>query len=205
MDAAGHICVGMCDEVVVREADCHEDDRELLVRACRSPEAFALFYRRHVDGVLAYYRRRGASADQALDLTAEAFAAALESVERYRPGSEPGVAWLYGIARNVLAESHRRGAIDDRARRRLGVERLVVDDEALLRVEERIARAAGADLQRIVDGLPEHEREAVLARVVDERSYEQIAASLTCSEQLVRKQVSRGLGRLRAALTEDPR
>lgn len=106
---------------------------------------------------------------------------------------------------NVLAESHRRGAIDDRARRRLGVERLVVDDEALLRVEERIARAADADLQRIVAGLPEHEREAVLARVVDERSYEQIAASLKCSEQLVRKQVSRGLGRLRAALTEDPR
>lgn len=195
----------MCDQVVVGAANNHEDDRELLVRACRSPDAFAAFYRRHVAAVLAYYRRRGATAEQALDLTAEAFAAALESIERYRPGSEPGVAWLYGIARNVLAESHRRGAIDDRARRRLGVERLVVDDEALLRVEERIGRAAGGDLQRLVEGLPEHERQALVARVVDERSYKQIAASLKCSEQLVRKRVSRGLGRLRAALAEGPR
>lgn len=181
------------------------DDRDLLVCARRSPEAYATFYRRHVNAVLAYYRHRGAGSDQALDLTAEVFAAALESIERYRPSSEPGAAWLYGIARNVLAESHRRGAIDDRARRRLGVDRLVVDDEALLRVEDRVACAAGADLQRIVDELPEHERQAVLARVVDERSYEQIAATLKCSEQLVRKRVSRGLWRLRAALNEDPR
>jgi len=195
----------MCDEVVMANDDERKDDRELLVLARQSPEAFATFYRRHVSAVLAYYRRRGASADQALDLTAETFAAALESIGRYRPRSEPGVAWLYGIARNVLAESHRRGAIDDRARRRLCVDRLVVDDDALLRIEERIGSAEGADLQRIVDELPEHERQAVLARVVDEHGYAQIAASLKCSEQLVRKQVSRGLGRLRAALTEVPR
>ncbi len=80
---------------------------------------------------------------------------------------------------------------------------MAVDDEALLRVQERIGQADGSDLQRLVDELPEHERRAVLARVVDEYSYRQIADSLACSEQLVRKRVSRGLGRLRATMTED--
>jgi RNA polymerase sigma-70 factor (ECF subfamily) len=178
------------------------DDRELLVLARGSADAFAVFYRRHVDAVLAYYRRRGAGAEQALDLTAETSAAALESIERYEPGREPGVAWLFGIAGHVLAASRRRGVIADRARRRIALERLVVDDEALLCVEERIAHGRRADLQGLVEALPEHERRAVLARVVDELGYEQIAGELSCSAQLVRKRVSRGLGRLRAALGE---
>jgi RNA polymerase sigma-70 factor (ECF subfamily) len=193
----------MCDEGVVGVRYLDRDDRELLVLARDSPDAFAVFYRRHVDGVLAYYRRRGADADQALDLTAETFAAALESIERYAPGREPGVAWLFGIAGHVLADSHRRGVIADRARRKIALARLVVDDEALLRVEERIAHGRRVDLQSLVERLPEHERRAVLARVVDELGYEQIAGDLRCSAQLVRKRVSRGLGRLRAALSEE--
>lgn len=180
------------------------DDRELLVLARSSPEAFATFYRRHVDAVLAYYRRRGADTEQALDLTAETFAAALDSIDRYQPGDAPGVAWLYGIAHNVLADSHRRGMIADRARRKIALERLVVDDQALARVEEHIAAAQGNDLQHLIDALPATERQAVIARVVEERDYPQIAAELRCSPQLARKRVSRGLARLRAAMpTQD--
>jgi RNA polymerase sigma-70 factor (ECF subfamily) len=37
----------------------------------------------------------------------------------------------------------------------------------------------------------------VKARVVDEREYAEIAAVMRCSELVVRKRVSRGLGRLR--------
>jgi DNA-directed RNA polymerase specialized sigma24 family protein len=44
------------------------------------------------------------------------------------------------------------------------------------------------------------EREAVIRRVVLEESYRAIAAELRCSEQVVRKRVSRGLARLRGGL-----
>jgi len=184
---------------MVGRSTAHLDDRDLLVQARDSPEAFAAFYRRHVDAVLAYYRRRGADAQQALDLTAETFAAALDGIESYEPRAAPGVAWLYGIARRVLAESHRRGAITDRARRRLAVDRMLVDDEGLARVEMRIA-STQSDLLDAVRSLPAPERDAVIARVVDEREYEHIAADLCCSPQVARKRVSRGLARLRAAL-----
>jgi RNA polymerase sigma factor (sigma-70 family) len=179
--------------------DPEPEDRALLVAARRSPEAFAVFYRRHVGAVLAYYRWRGADAEQALDLTAETFAAALESIDRYRPGEAPGVAWLYGIAANVLAESRRRGQIADRARRRMALERLVVDDEGLAAVD---AAAGVPHLLALVEALPAHERAAVAARVLEEQEYDEIAAALRCSEQVVRKRVSRGLA-LRAAMTTE--
>jgi RNA polymerase sigma-70 factor (ECF subfamily) len=52
--------------------------------------------------------------------------------------------------------------------------------------------------------LPADARSAVLARVVEERDYGEIAASLRCSEMVVRKRVSRGLQALRSELGEAP-
>ncbi len=80
-------------------------DGELLVATAYDPEAFATFYRRHVRGVLAFFRRRVGSPEVALDLTAETFAAALEASPRYELRPEPARNWLYGIAWNKLHEA----------------------------------------------------------------------------------------------------
>ena len=40
------------------------------------------------------------------------------------------------------------------------------------------------------------------ARVIDERDYADIAKDMRCSEAVVRKRVSRGLGTMRARLEE---
>ena len=53
-----------------------------------------------------------------------------------------------------------------------------------------------------MDDLPGDQREAVRARVVDERDYPDIAKDLRCSEAVVRKRVSRGWGTLRARMEE---
>jgi RNA polymerase sigma-70 factor (ECF subfamily) len=52
--------------------------------------------------------------------------------------------------------------------------------------------------------LPEDQRQAVRARVLEERSYEEIAAELETSSLVVRKRVSRGLARLRTELERRP-
>ncbi len=54
-----------------------------------------------------------------------------------------------------------------------------------------------------LERLPDDQREAVRARVLDERSYPDIAGELDTSELVVRKRVSRGLSNLRAEL-ENP-
>ncbi len=66
-----------------------------------------------------------------------------------------------------------------------------------------IERLAHADEARyLLDGLSIDQREAVLAHVVNERDYHEIARDLECSESVVRKRVSRGLAELRLRLQE---
>ena len=174
-------------------------DDELLAAAARGDgDAFAAFYRRHVDLVVAYFRRRVHQPELAFDLTAETFAAALTASRRYRGGEGAAVAWLLGIARNKLLESLRRGRVEQAARRRLALPPIAIDDEDLEAVEERAARGLAAALEQ----LPDDQREAVLKRVVEEREYEEIARELQTSEQVVRQRVSRGLKRLRLTLEE---
>ncbi|WP_445151848.1 RNA polymerase sigma factor [Baekduia sp. Peel2402] len=169
------------------------DDSELLAG---DAEAFGVFYARHEDAVLAFFLRRVRRPELAADLTAETFAAALRGRATHDPQRGEARAWLFGIARNVLLASLRRGRVEDDARRRLGMERLVLDDVALARVEE----LANASALTALDDLPPDQRAAVAGRVVEERSYEELAAALQCSESVVRQRVSRGLRTLRTRL-----
>lgn len=112
-------------------------DDELLTRfAAGDPDAFVAFYRRHLAAILGFLQRRTGDPELTADLTAEVFAAALLAADRYRPGERPALAWLYGIAAHKLADSRRRGRVEDEARRRLVLEPLTIDDADLARVAE---------------------------------------------------------------------
>ena len=63
------------------------DDDALLAAAADDPEAFARFYRLHVRGVIAYFRRRVHDPELAADLTAETFAAASTAGAATRPSA----------------------------------------------------------------------------------------------------------------------
>jgi RNA polymerase sigma factor (sigma-70 family) len=141
--------------------------------------------------VLAYFARRVAQPEVAADLMAEVFAAALLALHRGTAVQSPS-AWLFGIARNALTDAYRRGQAETEARAELMLEPLALEDADL----ERIA-ALGSDVELALAALAADERDAVRARIVDERDYAEIAAELGCSEAVVRKRVSRGLGRLR--------
>jgi RNA polymerase sigma-70 factor (ECF subfamily) len=172
-------------------------DAELLAVAGRDPEALGAFYDRHEAAVVGYLARRAPARDSA-DLAAETFAEVVWQCRRGATVEEP-LGWLFAIARSKLADYHRRGHVADRARRRLGLERLAFDDEALARVE---ALAEDPRAHPLLDELPEDQREAVVARVLDERSYAEIAAAQGAPEATVRQRVSRGLARLRRRLEE---
>jgi RNA polymerase sigma factor (sigma-70 family) len=153
---------------------------------------------RHEAVVLAYFRRRTHSADVALDLTAETFVKALGSVRRYKPGPEPAIAWLLGIARHTLLDSLRRGRVEDRARSRMRVPVLAVDDDDLARIDALGSRSAA----ELLAALPADQAAAIRARIFDDQPYEQVAARLKCSPLVARKRVSRGLATLRTIVME---
>jgi RNA polymerase sigma-70 factor (ECF subfamily) len=190
--------------VARRDMDDPRSDEELAAAALREPDAFGVLYRRHVADLTSFALSRTGQAEVAADLVAETFAAALEGLHRFDPRRGEVGAWLHGIARHRLARWARRGAVETRARRRLGIPLRPPDDEVLAEVE----RLADAESVRvwIHDGLsvlPADERAAVEARVVLDRSYREIAAEASVSEVVVRKRVSRGLARLRARLEQE--
>lgn len=175
-------------------------DAQLLagIAAC-DERAFSAFYRRYLAMIVGWCMRRTGDPDLTADLTAEVFAGVLVSAARYEPTGATAAGWLIGIARNVMGHSLRRGQVDARARQRLGVPRLAVEDADIEAVLELAARD-GSTAARLMAELPSDERDAVHARVVEERDYAEIALELGCSEMVVRKRVSRGLSRLRAQL-----
>jgi RNA polymerase sigma-70 factor (ECF subfamily) len=175
-------------------------DLELLAASVLEPEAFGEFYRRHERAILLYMRRRTGSAELAADLTAEVFAAALQACHRSSSAPpETPLAWLFGIAHHKLIDSYARGRVEDDARRRLGMQPVVLDTGDLELIEQIDQDNI---VQALVDSLPADQRAALQERVLAERDYPEIARELCCSESVVRKRVSRGLARLRTQLQE---
>src|SRR5579875_1782960 len=177
-------------------------DEDLLLGAAQGDvRAFEEFYRRWSPALLSYHRRATGSAELALDLAAETFAAAVASLDRFDAQRGSASTWLFSIARHKLHDSYRRARVEASARRALGWSRVEFDDEDLERVED-IAAHGAIDLERFLDRLPEDQRIALVERVLVEREYAAIAADMACSEMLVRQRVHRALKRLRRMLEE---
>lgn len=154
-------------------------DRKLIAAARRGDgPAFGRFYRRHRDIVPAFFVARTGDAALAADLTAETFAVALAGCHGYRQDARPP-SRLFAIARRLLAESRRRGAVGVRARERLGLAGLELDDDDLERIGRLRALLPGRPAQRDqLERLPEASREALRALILDELEHPNTARGL---------------------------
>lgn len=173
-------------------------DERLLHDARTDPDAFTRFYRRHAASLLGHLVRRTGDPELGADLTAQTFACTLEGIERFDPERGSGVNWLFGFARHQLLRTLQRGYVERRARDRLGMGRLELDDEAL----ERILALADSESTKLrladaLDALPPDQRAALDARVLDEADYSDIARASGTAEATIRKLVSRALESLR--------
>jgi RNA polymerase sigma factor (sigma-70 family) len=169
-------------------------DAELLRRARTEVDAFGVFFDRHAPRVHRYFARAVGNQAVATDLTAETFAQALVSLERFRGrGADSGPAWLFGIARRVLLRALRDQRREVGARRRLQMPM----DETVWDQAQSDARLDGESLARTLAGalasLPAGQAAAVRLRVVEQLEYAEVGRALGCSSVAARIRVSRGL------------
>jgi RNA polymerase sigma-70 factor (ECF subfamily) len=160
------------------------------------------FYRGESEGVLVFFARRTLDPETALDLTAETFAQAYIGWRGLRGRSrEERQAWLYTIARRRLSRYLRRGRVERRALRRLGIQTPVAQEDDLALIEERAGLAAlRAALSGELVRLSGEQRRALELRVVQEQPYAEVARALGISELAARARVSRGLRALGQAV-----
>jgi len=175
--------------------------RQLVVDMAPT-DAFIALYERDAEAVLLFLVRRTFDVEVALDLTAETFAQAWRGWPRVRTDSVAEVqGWLFTIARRQLGRYLRRGRVERRALRQLGVPVPALEPDEIAQIERAAEIAAlrdaiGAGLR----ALTERQREAVQLRVVDELPYDEVARRLGTTETTARARVSRGLRALSAEL-----
>lgn len=180
-----------------------EDDVDPVSAALAggSVEGFGRFYDATAPGLLRYFYRRTTDAESASELLAETYAQALESRGRFDPRLGNADQWLYGVARNVLRRWFRTQHQQLDAAVRLRLRHVPADPSTVAALEQlEPPLAFDADLEEAWRHLSDEQIDAVTLRVLEDRSYEEIATQLGISEQAARARVARGLHTLRERL-----
>lgn len=164
------------------------------------PDLFEAFYREHVEEVQRFVVRRVGDRERAADLTVEIFLAAIESAYRYRPRRGAPKAWLYGIARVLVANDRRR-----QGRERAGEEGLrgsiLLDEDGAARLDARIdAATRSRELYAAMDRLPEGERAVLELVAIDELTVAEAAAAVGVRSGTARVRLHRARRKLRTEL-----
>ena len=121
-----------------------------------------------------------------------------------RQGAVPprGRAWLASTARRIVWEQRRSAR--HRADRELRHAENAASDATVIEPPQAIARAEFRErLARLVMGLPEAEREAIVLRFYEGLDYAQMESATGVRVPALRQRVSRGLARLKVDLDAD--
>jgi RNA polymerase sigma factor (sigma-70 family) len=170
----------------------------------RDPDEFEAFYRRHVRAVTGFVARRVTDPHEVDDLTTEVFLAAIEGADSYLPARGSERAWLFGIARNVLASARRAEARQvDKLLRAGGRRSLEPDDIA--RLEEQIdAQRASAPLLALIAGLPSGLRAVMELVDIDGLTVTEAAAALRIQPVTARVRLHRARQALKGTALTSP-
>jgi len=168
-----------------------EADERLLVEAAqKDPARFGDLYELYFELVYAFVSRRVGSRDLVEDLTAEVFHKALANLHRFEWRGVPFGAWLLKIAANAITDQAKRSARE-----------LSFEDPPEISAKPRMEQAQDlARLFRMVNELPEDQRNVVVMRFAEEKSIREAAQQLGRSEGAVKQLQFRALENLRVRL-----
>ena len=173
-------------------------DDAALVAAARAGdvEAWVQLYRGVYPRLRAYMVRR-VGAQHAEDAVSDTVCRAVAGVHRLEVGPAGFDGWIFGIARRVAADHHRRAGRRPRVASDVPGDSGPEPGDALSTFEDH------RQLRQAFARLTPADRELLELRVVAGLSAEQVAAVLGKRAGAVRTAQSRALARLRALLTDD--
>jgi RNA polymerase sigma factor (sigma-70 family) len=163
-----------------------------------STDGFTAIYRDCAERVYNFFLRHGCSAVVAEELTASTFVAAWRARHRIADIEVTPIAYLYGIANNVLRTSWRSERRRTSALGRVAPDFAEPDEGAL--VDQRLADQAEARrLIPRINALPDEQREVVSLCLVGGLSQSEAAVVLDLPVGTVKSRLSRATARLRSS------
>jgi len=162
----------------------------------RDPDALERFYRQHLEPIQGFIARRVESRYDAAERNADVFVRAIGSCSGYDPRAGSPSAWLYGIARNVVADHCRSADRGRRATQRFNA-RDLLDDDSIERLTQRIdAERESRELFASMAVLPANQRAVVELVAIDGLSLVEAAQALGISATNARVRYHRARRRL---------
>ncbi len=193
-------------------------EADLVDRAtARSAAAWTEIYTTHYGAIFRYVKARVFDAPTAEDLAAAVFVGALKNIDSYRYRGQPLLAWLYRIARNVVA-SHQRELLARQGGPGLG-QRLVsrfirrgAPGSADAGLDSAVAPARESDPAMMIESLdlrdaiarlPGSQREVVILRFFVGLSAQETAAVIGKGTAAIYSLQARAIFTLRGKLRQD--
>jgi RNA polymerase sigma-70 factor (ECF subfamily) len=163
----------------------------------RDPEALNAFFEAYFARAYGFVARLVRDADEAEDITQNAFVKIHRAVHTLEPDRDP-TSWVFAVVANTVRDYWRsRKFRQSRSDRPL--DRTLLAD-GVTAEDDRNMRNATRALEEGLRDLSEKLRIVVLLRDYEERSYTEIAEILGIAETAARKRHSRALKELRQAL-----
>ncbi len=169
------------------------NDDAIYVTRCKSgeTEAFGVLYDKYLDPIYRFVYYKTFSKEAAEDLTSDIFHKALEKIATFDSGKGDFSTWLYRIARNRVIDYYRTKKSTE-----------PIDDAFDVGIDERTpetldAIAALGKVTAYLETLDAKQREIIMLRVWEERSYREIAAIVGGTEDSVKMAFSRSIRLLR--------
>ena len=183
------------------DATADDDATLMLAYAKGEPAAFNVLYARHRGALYRFLLRTARDPQLAEELFQETWSRVIASRSRYVPQAK-FTTWLLQIAHNLLIDNHRRKrpvATGDEAERVF--EQTAAQEreqpEHVLSDFERRRR-----LQMAIEQLPDEQRTAVLLRLENDRSVEEIADVTGVGRETAKSRLRYAMNRLREQLAE---
>lgn len=169
--------------------------RQLMIRyQCAEPRAVEELVSRLSPMLLRFLTRPGMAKNDAEDMLQDCWMRIHRSRSSYR-SAEPLLPWIFAIARHTRLDAWRR------RRRREAREFLVAEAPEGPPADTRAAGPAiDGDLEHLLNGLPESQREVILMMKVSGMSVEEVARATASTPGAVKQKAHRAYEKLRAML-----
>ncbi|MDL2319511.1 sigma-70 family RNA polymerase sigma factor [Alistipes sp. OttesenSCG-928-B03] len=162
--------------------------------------AFAVYYKRYFNDLYSYGTNLGVESNQLKDLIQDIFYKVYSDRKRFSSGPHLKF-YMLKVLRNAIFDLSRVSGrmVAEENGMKFSLATTVLDNM----MDEEYRRSLTQKIDRLLSVLTNRQREAIWLRYMQELEYEEIARMLGMNINGARKLVSRAMGRLKAASTDD--
>ena len=176
-----------------------DDERGLAEAARRSPDAFAVLYRRYVGRIHAFAYRRSGSREVAEEVTSATFERAWKAMPSFEWKGGGFGPWLFAIAAREVAAWYRRSARHNQPRAQRALR--LVAPEGAHHDDDRVDRDDDLAAFRVaLSSLAPRYQDAISLRHLAGLEADEAAAALGCSKAVLAVTLHRAKAALRRAM-----